>query len=92
VIARQYLRRTGSAQPWIAGAISKLARQIELLAPSMDDGGKRPDNSEYPWERADGRIGVPMKHNFQLELSRRSGGLQLLKVLQSAADDLVRMT
>ena len=35
----------------------RLAREIELLAPAVDAGGKRPDNCEYPWEDATGRVG-----------------------------------
>jgi hypothetical protein len=27
-----------------------LAREIELLSPAVKDGGRRPDNCEYPWE------------------------------------------
>lgn len=91
VIARQYLRQARSNQAWIPGAISRLARQVELLAPTEKDGGTRPDNCEYPWERANGDIVVPVEHNFQLDLNSRSGGgLHLLKILLSAAEDLAR--
>ena len=29
--------------------IRNMCREIDLLSPSVDDDGRRPDNAEYPW-------------------------------------------
>lgn len=44
--------------------LKTLAREIELLAPSVDDGGRRPDNCEYPWEDRQGKLHVPAEFDF----------------------------
>src|SRR5689334_9433364 len=38
--------------------IRQLTREIELLAPTVMDGGNRPDNCEYPWEDSKSKICV----------------------------------
>ena len=40
-----------------------LAREIELLHPSVEAGGNRPDNCEYPWEQG-GKVYVPAEWSF----------------------------
>lgn len=47
--------------------VRHLAREVELLAPPVDDGGRRPDNCEYPWEDAAGHLHVPVDHAFAVE-------------------------
>ena len=44
--------------------IRQLARETDLLAPSVDDDGRRPDNCEYPWEDNGGVLHVPAEHRF----------------------------
>lgn len=51
----------------------RIAREIELLAPSVQRGGKRKDNCEYPWEEG-GRVIVPAEWPFStLNLLTESG-------------------
>lgn len=33
-------------------AIRALCREVDLLHPQIDDGGRRPENVEYPWKQA----------------------------------------
>src|SRR5262249_52791508 len=72
IIARQqFARQSGHGQKdrsWMIGAIRKLARKIELLAPAVQAGGAVPANCEYPWVGPDGAVKVPAEHNFQLDL------------------------
>lgn len=67
----------------------KLARRIELLAPAVDAAGRHPANCEYPWENPNGEIIAPMEHNFGFEALYERGGRHLMKLLRTAAADLV---
>ena len=55
-IARELLRRSafaadlGVAPRGLEAMVRQLARDVDLLAPAVDDDGRRPDNCEYPWE------------------------------------------
>jgi len=92
VIVRQMLAREAGRFPkdtWVVSAIRKLARQIELLAPSVDDGGRVPANCEYPWVSPNGEITVPARHHFGLTLLHAKAGMTLLKVLRSTIDELL---
>jgi hypothetical protein len=40
-----------------------LAREIELLSPAVDDGGRRPDNCEYPWEDTGKKLWIPAEYS-----------------------------
>lgn len=65
-----------------------LAREIELLHPTPDAGGKRPDNCEYPWEQG-GQLFVPAECSFQaLNLVAEQYGVTLLKILKRAIQRL----
>jgi len=65
--------------------IRQLAREIELLAPAVDDGGRRRDNCEYPWELPDGSLRVPAEHTFgNLSLLTEPVGKTLLKIVNEA--------
>jgi hypothetical protein len=92
-IAKQYLttlsRRPEGSRSWVVGAIRKLSRKIELLAPSVDAGGRHPANCEYPWENAQGEIVVPIDYNFGIDLAHEPGGKHLFKIMLLAIDDLV---
>lgn len=66
-----------------------LAREIELLSPAVDDGGRCPDNCEYPWEVSDGDIRVPAKDRFtNLNLNETPGGRTFLKYVRHAISEL----
>jgi hypothetical protein len=73
---------------WLIAAIRKLARKIELLAPSVRAGGSHPANCEYPWVGADGAVRVPAEHNFNLDLLHEPGGRHLIKALYGAVEQL----
>lgn len=61
-----------------------LAREIELLSPAVNDGGRRPDNCEYPWEEG-GQVRVPAAWTFTaLNLLLAPAGPSLLKLIYSA--------
>jgi hypothetical protein len=67
VIIRQQLARSGvksKSAPRILHHTKLLAQEIELLAPAVKRGGKRPDNCEYPWEDANGKLHVPLDWTF----------------------------
>ncbi|HLQ44387.1 MAG TPA: hypothetical protein VK137_06650, partial [Planctomycetaceae bacterium] len=67
----------------------RLFREIELLHPQVSDGGRRPDNCEYPWDDGAGRILVPAEHHFEaLRLVDQQGGPQILKIVEAAINDL----
>ncbi|HMR09206.1 MAG TPA: hypothetical protein PKA88_25675 [Polyangiaceae bacterium] len=60
-----------------------LAREIEKLAPSVDEEAA-PDNAEYPWWAKD-RVVAPCEHDFpRLSLLRGAGGRTLLKLVREA--------
>lgn len=89
-IVRQLLSRQSRQIPTnagILGAIRKLARQIELLAPAVDDAGRTPSNCEYPWAASDGQIIIPAEHQFGFTLLYERSGRTLLKLLRQAADE-----
>ena len=92
VIARQQLSaqlgHSARDRSWVIRAIRKLARKIELLAPSVTAGGVQPDNCEYPWVAADGSVRVPAEHNFQFDLLYEPAGRHLMKILYTAVDEL----
>ena len=69
--------------------VRSLSREIELLAPTVDS-LRRPDNCEYPWEDAEGNVMVPAEHSFAtLTLLTQQAGLELLKILPLAIDELL---
>jgi hypothetical protein len=57
-----------------------LCREIDLLHPQVDDGGRRPDNVEYPWPAlAPTKIPALWKFPVSQKLQTAPGRL-LLKV------------
>lgn len=94
IIARQLYAR-GALEDLVSHdkatkAIHHLARQVELLAPSVDDDGRRPENCEYPWEDDRGHLHIPAEHDFAelggLQLYR--AGVTFLKVVATAIEEL----
>jgi hypothetical protein len=70
--------------------VEHLAREIELLAPAVKRGGKRPDNCEYPWQDAAGNVWVPAEHRFPTLDLVTPQGILFLKLIETAIDDLRR--
>ena len=67
----------------------QLSREIELLAPSVDNNQTRPDNCEYPWEDHAGTLFVPAEYSFpNLDLLQAQFGRTFLKVIGAAIDEL----
>jgi hypothetical protein len=70
--------------------VRQIARAVDLLAPSVDDDGRRPDNCEYPWEDHSGILRVPADHDFgelgKLHLHR--AGSRFLKIVTIAVKEL----
>jgi hypothetical protein len=80
----------GAAGKNVVTSANRLAREIDLLAPSVRKGGQRPDNCEYPWEDGNGRLHVPLEWTFSsAELISKPGGRSILKVIRSAVDRLM---
>jgi len=74
--------------PW-AKAMGHLAREIELLAPSVKDGDRRQDNCEYPWELADDKLRIPAEYTFpNLSSLTDLEGRLLLKIVKGAIGQL----
>jgi hypothetical protein len=66
--------------------VRHLAGEIEILNPSMDRGGRRPDNCEYPWEAGD-QVVSPLDWTFApLRLITVPAGRTFLKLLCGAID------
>jgi hypothetical protein len=64
----------------------RLAREIELLSPAVNDGGKRKDNCEYPWDYG-GKINVPAEWPFaNLDLLTALAGRSILKRIREAIE------
>ena len=47
--------------------ISALCREIDLLHPQVNDGGRRQDNVEYPWCSAEGTFHYPARYGFPVD-------------------------
>jgi hypothetical protein len=70
--------------------VATFSREIELLAPAVKGGGKRPDNCEYPWEDANGRLHTPLNWTFQLsQLVLLPTGRTTLKLIGEAIKRLL---
>ncbi|MGA8273051.1 MAG: hypothetical protein WB919_15925 [Candidatus Sulfotelmatobacter sp.] len=66
--------------------IERLAREIEVLAPACDDGDVRLDNSEYPWEDAQGKIRIPSEYNFPRIDDGSNTIIRLIRLIRTAAE------
>ena len=73
---------------WIVDAIRPLARKIELLPPSVRDGGRSPQNCEHPWLAQGGSVTAPADHKFDFSLLFDRAGVALLKIIRQAAIEL----
>lgn len=67
-----------------------LAAEIEVLNPSINPNGQRPDNCEYPWEDAALVLRSPLNWAFSpLHLLRERFGPSFVKLLHLAIDRAV---
>ena len=90
-IVKLYMSREAGRLPrenWIVSAIRPLARKIELLSPAVKDGGRSPQNSEYPWLAPDGSVTAPADHPFQFNILFDPAGVALLKIIRRVAFEL----
>lgn len=60
----QYWQRLGFQEKSNLASIREICREIDLLHPQVDDGGRRPQNVEYPWRDRSGQVNVPFQHTF----------------------------
>ncbi|HXX24159.1 MAG TPA: hypothetical protein VEO19_13505 [Terriglobia bacterium] len=93
IIARVFYPLTNDnnqINQWELLAITRLAREIELLAPACDDGDLRRDNSEYPWEGARGEICTPCEYNFPNIDDGSRTIIRLIKLIRTAAESYSR--
>jgi hypothetical protein len=89
ILARTYypVLNPGARIPrWELELIAKLAREIELLAPACDRGDTRRDNSEYPWEGADGGIRIPCEYTFPSIDDGIRSTVRLIRLIRTAAE------
>jgi hypothetical protein len=90
-IVRLYMSREAGRLPrdnWIVEAIRPLARKIELLNPAVRDGGRSPQNCEYPWVADDGSVSAPADHKFDFSMLFDRAGITLLKIIRQVAIEL----
>ena len=88
VIARQFysvLNERAEIRQWEVKRIRAFAHEIELLAPACDDGDRRRDNSEYPWENAQGEVSTPCEFNFPNIDDGNRSIIRLIDLIRTAA-------
>lgn len=71
--------------------IRKICREIDLLCPSVDDDGRRPDNCEYPWASSSGdKVCIPCEEKFEIQnrLLNSSNGILIIKAAKYACTKL----
>ena len=78
-IILEHWRRIGFERRPDIGAIRNLCREVDLLHPQIDDGGRRPDNVEYPWADAGGASQVPARWTFPIQRRMYSNTGRLLR-------------
>ena len=67
--------------------VRRIGREIDLLGPSLDANGQRPDNCEYPWEIS-GEVRVPADQTFAIAgLLEEADGRRILTLFERAIDD-----
>lgn len=87
LIGEKWRRLQAFGQPPPMLAIRALCREVDLLHPQVDDGGRRPDNVEYPWQ-AQGSSYVPAEFTFPLasNLYKNPGPALLKAAVQLTRD------
>ena len=91
VLVREHCLRHEKVNLDIA-QIRDICREIDLLAPAVDDNGNRPDNSEYPWAGTrDGQpvVQAPSDWSFSVDQRLRTPtGKLLLKAAFALLESL----
>jgi hypothetical protein len=92
VIIRQQIIHMRPNLEGMAGLLTQvrhLANEIEVLNPSVDRGGQRPDYCEYPWEAGE-KVLSPLDQTFNpSRLCVAPGGRTFLKLLRNAIDRIL---
>ena len=74
---------------WVVQLAGHLAREIEMLAPAVWRGGRRPDNCEYPWEDEGGVLHSPLDWTFTPStLLTTAAGRTFMKLIRDAINRL----
>jgi len=91
IIIRQQIRLSNPGNAgWVLEHSRHLAREIEMLAPAVKRGGRRPDNCEYPWEDTDGGVRSPIDWTFSpSNLLLAPAGRTFLKLIRDAMARLI---
>ena len=72
----------------MTSAARRFGREVDLLAPSVEANGARPDNCEYPWESG-GTVRIPCESDFPLaEMLRQPQNSRLIQTIKRAIDEL----
>jgi hypothetical protein len=91
ILSELYRRHEDRSMPGrLFANIRRVAREIELLAPAVNDAGRRPSNCEYPWlDAASSRVTAPCDIRFSaLDLPRDPTLRLILKMLPIAVASL----
>ncbi len=71
---------------WQIKAIARLALEIELVAPALNESSRREDNAEYPWTDGTGTIQTPCLYSFpNIDDSMQLVAL-VIRLLRAAAE------
>jgi hypothetical protein len=93
IIARQFYAAAGNKNPiplWEISEIRRLAQEIEVLAPALDGGTLRQDNSEYPWADGKANIFVPCEYNFPHVDDGSRAIVRLIRLIRAACESYIR--
>lgn len=93
LIGEKWRRLAAFGQAPPMPAIRALCREVDLLHPQVDDGGRRPDNVEYPWDTG-GVVHVPAEYKFALagKLYKNPGPALLKAAVQLTRDPSLLLT
>ncbi len=93
MIARDYYAKANDSNEisrWEISEIKRLAREIQLLAPACKEGDLREDNSEYPWEDAQGNVSIPCEYTFPKIDDGNRAIIRLIRLIRTAAESYSR--
>jgi hypothetical protein len=87
LIAQRWRRLDAFTQRPDIESLRSICREVDLLHPQVHDGGRRPDNVEYPWT-SNGQNFIPSEHRFPLarRLYTPPGPLLLKAAVQLTRD------
>ncbi len=89
----EHWRRIGFEERPDQTGIRQICRDVALLHPQVDDGGRRPDNVEYPWDGQSAGCEVPARWSFALSqrLHSPEGRLLLKAAMALTRNPLIFM-